>query len=531
MPPTLRPGWLLYLMPVLLLLFLFGLPIVISLPYSMYLLLFHSNSVLAYWQWLVQLDLDNSALIWSGILVACFTIISVVQIDRQRRKGRRTREARLARGEPPDSIDLTQPMELPAPVTFPTVPMVIAEQRSRKQFLILASCWVWFAALAYLGWAQDLFRWPPNSRLDVCIIGCTVAFAVLACAGTWWGMPSRQIGADEVRLVVRQRGKEQVIFWSDVRQLVLLPVLAANNQRTASEKYFIVTTDTVLDLAVPITPRPGDQRGEMRALIALAMHQTRLPLLAEHAMIPERDALLIAQADPRQQLGKNIARVLAGLGAIVCAVALLLSFHPNAPYHPVTGQLADYTLGKDSATLRLRGNATAYSLTAIGVYPYPPDALPDGAPIMMLVHGTDIGQLDVQTPDADWHIVTQEYAEPWYAWLEAGVIATTFLALIGIPFSMAGSFFIKVRKGRMGLFMLDPFPAITAPQIPNHKATRTPGELRRYARQQGRWWGVDPKELREAAFCLIGGGGLLLAVTLALLLHPAGRCVGECGVR
>ncbi len=549
MPPT--PPRIINSFRILLItaLFLFGMPLILFFPYLAYLGIFHTDRLVPYIIGYYQYLLDNIGFrIWGGAMVA-FGVWGVIATYRKQRRKWREYQGRLSAGESATLVHLDDPVELPPPDELSLPQVVVESHKSLRTRFAQAAFLAWGMFYAYIAWSSLYFRWPPNEHLNYSILG-TVGILFLVGIVPIWRKKAERIVADGVGISIHKRNHERMIFWSDVRQIVLEPITKQNKQPHLAENYHIITNGQPLDLSVPVATSPlmeflalfQGKQDNIRLLITLAMQKTGLPLLADQNAWQEH-TILIAKRDDKSNQTQNYIVILV-IGIILLGLAGFVGFtlNLNPRYHTVTGQLAHYTVeldtaGNNYAMIQIQGDPTSYVLTIDGVYPYPPVSLPNGVYITMQVNGKSIDSLDVGTATTHWHIVTQSYAEPWFTWLELIAFGSMFAIPGGFLLISAAGYFLQKRRQPAGaLERANVSPIEEQPPEP----MKTKRELRRYARQQGKWWGVEPKEIRDIGFAVLALSiccifsampfTILLAQSSILVSIVAGGVLGAVGV-
>jgi hypothetical protein len=231
-----------------------------------------------------------------------------------------------------------------------------------------------------------------------------------------------------------------------VRYLLLVPVVILERQHESvpAELYRILTTTTAEPIELGYggeddgTPRLFSSEREIadkRVADTLVMQRTGLPLLADGAVLRQRERLLAPEVVERR---RRLWYMGLGLATPVClGIACFIPIHDATlpQYRAVTGQVAEYKRTSKEITVWLRGGPTEYKMFTEGMWPDMPDALPAGTSVSMMAREQDIGTFDASTPIQQWHVVTRGYAEPWTVWADDAVwefVLLYFLAAIAV---------------------------------------------------------------------------------------------------
>jgi hypothetical protein len=332
------------------------------------------------------------------------------------------------------------------PGNVPPSSVAIRGYRSVVGFLFAEFALLWVGCTLYLTWSDSLFRWPPNQNLRACILGTALALFILGSVLVWRRGGKTWMIVDDLGITLRRGRGTDFVPWSDVRYLLLVPVVIPERQHesVAAELYriLIATTAEPIELGYRVeddgTPSmfPGEREiADKRAAVTLVMQRTGLPHLADGDSLRQREWLLAPEVVERR---RRLWHMGLGLAALVClGIACFIPIHDatHPPYRVMTGQVAAYERTSEQITVRLRGGSTEYKMFPERTWPNMPDALPAGTPVSMVVRGEDIGTFDASTPIQQWHVVTHGYAEPWTIWADDALwefVLLYFLAAIAV---------------------------------------------------------------------------------------------------
>jgi hypothetical protein len=265
-------------------------------------------------------------------------------------------------------------VEMPEPAAILPAQAVLGGQRTLLGFGAPTAVLIWGTGAGVSAWSQFLFIWPPNEALQWTILGTSIAVAILAAIIVWRKMTPKPTVFNDLGITTPARSSRQLIPWSEMRlrHLLLIPVVTPEGKHVthATELYRIMTDDpeplefaTALDDGQRYMVLFERENKRVHAAIALAMHRTGLPLIANAEALQQREALLdigkVSQARRRQYL--NAALVVTFFLAI--AIAVSVSFLSHATYLTVTGMLASYERASSKVAIRVVGDPTTYALS------------------------------------------------------------------------------------------------------------------------------------------------------------------------
>jgi hypothetical protein len=409
-------------------------------PGFVYLMLYHADLLIIYskeysWSFVgstVQyLDTPQTSATLGAICV--WMLFDTISTHRRQLKEWSEAQEQMAHGKDPFPL---HPMKLPAPAQPPLAQAEFVDRRVSRNFFLVEGSIAFFSLVIYWIWLGNFFRWPPNPVFDHIVLGMALGFFVVMSVIALRVLPTR-IAADQTGIVFRGR----LIPWSQVRQLVLIPVLHETKSPAPIERYSIVTTTRkIVFAAIPIWFQTADQQETARTFVAFIMQQANLLLLVDRLELQSRNRLVAIKSTNSQKIRQG-ATSLACIGLVVGV--LILGFiipieHawdvvPHDHFHSISGQVVEYSYGVGnngrSYGIRLAGDPTKYWLPDSDIWPIPPNQVSNGTSVTMLVAGTDVGVFDVHSGNVQGRYTTQAYAERWINWIQFIIITV----ILGIP--------------------------------------------------------------------------------------------------
>ncbi len=147
------------------------------------------------------------------------------------------------------------------------------------------------------------------------------------------------------------RDSDAVVYWPEVRHLVLVPVVTPDRQKqpVPAEVYHVLTAPNAepielgrfaIDDGTPHIFSSAREKADIRAAVALAMQRTRLPLVADSDALHQRERLLAAETVTRRR--RLWYWSLSLVTAAFLGIAVFIPIHDATlpSYRPVTGQVA-----------------------------------------------------------------------------------------------------------------------------------------------------------------------------------------------